>query len=117
MKSKSKHEEDVREFYESPLPKKKVKSNDLEIEKKAILDMSRAKKSVNVAIIELMSALSRTCFSKSKSGNANDIDTLSSSVDSLITVRNNIEETLAPYLTFHDIDEQDLEEWVLQVGK
>lgn len=115
MKTKNSPKDIEREFYESP--KKKVKTTDLEMEKKAILDMSRAKKSVNVAIIELMSALSRACFSKSKSGNADDVDILSSSVDALLIVRNNIEDTLEPYLAFHDMDEQDLEEWVLQVGK
>jgi len=115
MKSRNRPVDIEREFYESP--KKKKVSADLEVEKKAILDMSRARKSVNVAIIELTSALSRRCFSKSREENAGDIETLSSSVDALITVRNQIEDTLQPYLVFHDMNEDDIEEWVLNFGK
>lgn len=90
---------------------------DLEIEKKAIMHMSEAKVKVEEAIIRITSALSLRCFAKNKIENAEDVESLSKALDTLISVRDSIAETLKPYFIFHEIDEHDVNEWLIDLGE
>lgn len=87
-------------------------SSDLETERRAIMDMSIAKSSIANGISYLTSALSLRCFAKHHIENDKDIESLSKSLDMLIEARDLVSETLQPYLTFHEINEGTISEWL-----
>jgi hypothetical protein len=93
--------------------RKKVKSTDLEVEQKAIIDMVNARKYMDIASLSLSSALSKRCFAKHRIENRLDVEALSKCIDDLVDIRDILLDVLEPYLVFHDADETMVLEWEL----